>query len=144
MILLGIQGLETGKIGVPDEDLRLSLEGVITKVNNLNKTLREQKITIVSKDLGSFMNVEKNEYSIDVARLVHVIEEQNPDYLVLAFDYSSFNEINTILRAEGVYARTHRMYLTRFKKKLKQKNRPQTLKDKISLLLIRTNKLLDN
>ena len=104
MILLGIQGLETGKIGVPDEELRLSFEGVITKVKNLNKTLREQKITIVSKDLGSYINVENNEYSIDVARLVHDIEEQNPDYLVLAFDYSSFNEINTMLRAEGVYA----------------------------------------
>ena len=35
LILLGIQGLKTGKIGVPDQELRVSYEKAIAKVKNI-------------------------------------------------------------------------------------------------------------
>ena len=99
-----------------------SFEKVISDINNQNSTAKEKKIIIVSEDISTLtlkeVNIEErlalpssasfptenDDFTLDEDKIVSKIREHEPDILILAFDFSSTNKLNTQLRARGVYA----------------------------------------
>ena len=122
LVLFGIIGLskeETASKIQPN--YCESFEKVISDIKNQNSTAKEKKIIIVSEDISTTLKevnieerlavpssasfpTEKDDFILDEDKIVSKIKEHDPDILILAFDFSSTNKLNTQLRARGVYA----------------------------------------
>ena len=98
-----------------------SFEKVISDIKNQNSTAKEKKIVIASEDISTTLKevnieerlavpssasfpTENDDFILDEDKIVSKIKEHDPDILILAFDFSSTNKLNTHLRAHGVYA----------------------------------------
>ena len=113
LVLFGIIGLskeETASKIQPN--YCESFEKVISDIKNQNSTAKEKKIIIVSEDISTTLKevnieerlavpssasfpTEKDDFILDEDKIVSKIKEHDPDILILAFDFSSTNKLNT-------------------------------------------------
>ena len=70
---------------------------------NISK-LEEKNISLKTADIGIIATEDDEKTTMDEEQLVKIIREHDPNILVLSFCYTDINELNTILRSEGLYA----------------------------------------
>ena len=103
---MGIHGRSDGKLGKADENLQKSFQGVVDRFNKCNLSkLEERKISIRTADIGLLVTTDEcGETTIDEKELMKIFEEHDPNTLILSFCYTDINELNDILRSQGLYA----------------------------------------
>ena len=98
VVLHGIHGQESGLLGNEDNNLDRCFSLAIDQLyEEKSKIIEDKDISIK----GVVLEIE-NEKVKNHNEMVEAIKEA--DILILAFCYTNINELNTVLRSEGLYA----------------------------------------
>ena len=100
-IIYGIHGQSTGNIGQYDENLVSCFKFAIENKNV--QDLKNEKNLTIRTIIPRTKEIGRHKYEIENSdEVMKAVEESN--FLLLAFCYTSFNELNTLFRSKGYYA----------------------------------------
>ena len=100
-MIYGIHGQSSGLLGSSDENLIEAFSTVLHS-KHINQIITEKRIRI-DEVIPQTIEIGRHQYKIEnEIEIMKAVENSN--FLLLAFCYTSFNELNSIFRSKGYYA----------------------------------------
>ncbi len=102
LVLGGVHGTKKGRVSKKkDQALLMETQGQVKAIHDLKGELLEKNnITVNFENVGSHME----DGALDKNKLTKAVREHKPTILILAFCWTSQNELNDVFRAAGIYS----------------------------------------